>query len=296
MRTAFITGANKGIGYHIAAGLVACGNWHVILGCRNEALGTAAADAMRKLPAPAGTTASRVSLIALDQVVPSSIQAASTAVQTLIGAGSALDTLVLNAAIAYPGQCSVPFGEQARNTFACNYTGTLQFLQHFLPLVKPHGGRVIFVSSRMGLLNTASAELQRLLQDDTLSLERVDQLAAEFVSLAALGDHKTRGWPDSAYGTSKILLNAAIRVLARRLRSDGGSATHAGGGLFVASMCPGWCRTDLGTNEAPRSAEEGADTVIWLATAASEASLGPSGAFFAERHQISYVDGSPVTR
>jgi hypothetical protein len=31
-------------------------------------------------------------------------------------------------------------------------------------------------------------------------------------------------------------------------------------------MCPGHCRTDMGGANAPRSAEEGADTIVWLAT------------------------------
>jgi NAD(P)-dependent dehydrogenase (short-subunit alcohol dehydrogenase family) len=35
--------------------------------------------------------------------------------------------------------------------------------------------------------------------------------------------------------------------------------------LAVNSMSPGWCRTAMGGAEAPRRAEEGADTAVWLA-------------------------------
>jgi hypothetical protein len=34
------------------------------------------------------------------------------------------------------------------------------------------------------------------------------------------------------------------------------------------SVCPGWVCTDMGGSGAPRSVEEGADTIVWLATEA----------------------------
>jgi 3-oxoacyl-[acyl-carrier protein] reductase len=37
-------------------------------------------------------------------------------------------------------------------------------------------------------------------------------------------------------------------------------------GVLVDAVCPGHCRTDLGGPDAPRSAEQGAATAIWLAT------------------------------
>lgn len=37
-------------------------------------------------------------------------------------------------------------------------------------------------------------------------------------------------------------------------------------GILVDAICPGHCRTDMGGPDAPRSAQEGAATAIWLAT------------------------------
>ena len=37
-------------------------------------------------------------------------------------------------------------------------------------------------------------------------------------------------------------------------------------GVLVDAICPGHCRTDMGGPDAPRSAEEGAETIVWLAT------------------------------
>lgn len=50
-------------------------------------------------------------------------------------------------------------------------------------------------------------------------------------------------------------------------------------------MCPGWVRTDMGGDKAPRSPEEGADTIVWLATLPDD---GPSGGFFRDRQRISW--------
>ncbi len=60
-----------------------------------------------------------------------------------------------------------------------------------------------------------------------------------------------------AYSISKTALNAVTRQLAYVLGS------HA---IAVNAVCPGWVRTDMGTSAAPRSVEEGADTIVWLAT------------------------------
>jgi hypothetical protein len=48
-------------------------------------------------------------------------------------------------------------------------------------------------------------------------------------------------------------------------------------------MSPGWVRTDMGGEEAPRSAEEGADTAVWLCLLPSS---GPTGQFFRDREPI----------
>jgi hypothetical protein len=48
-------------------------------------------------------------------------------------------------------------------------------------------------------------------------------------------------------------------------------------------MCPGWVRTDMGGSGAPRSSEEAADTLVWLATLPTD---GPNGGFFRDRKPL----------
>jgi NAD(P)-dependent dehydrogenase (short-subunit alcohol dehydrogenase family) len=85
-------------------------------------------------------------------------------------------------------------------------------------------------------------------------------------------DDMQSGMP--SYRVSKVSLNALTRMLANEER---------GNGILVNSMCPGWVRTDMGGPNAPRSPDEGADTVVWLATLPDD---GPTGGFFRDRSPI----------
>lgn len=86
-----------------------------------------------------------------------------------------------------------------------------------------------------------------------------------------LGSLEKMGGFTIAYRTSKTAVNAITRVLAAEFKVDD---------LLINAMCPGWVKTELGGEEAPRTAEEAADTAIWLATLPTG---GPSGGFFQDR-------------
>ena len=55
--------------------------------------------------------------------------------------------------------------------------------------------------------------------------------------------------------------------------------------MLANCVDPGWVRTDMGGRSAPRSVEEGADTIVWLATLPDD---GPSGGFFRDRQPIAW--------
>lgn len=61
------------------------------------------------------------------------------------------------------------------------------------------------------------------------------------------------------YRVSKTAVNALTKNLAAEL----GNGTR---GVLVDAMCPNHTRTDMGGPDAPRSPEEAADTIVWLAT------------------------------
>ena len=56
---------------------------------------------------------------------------------------------------------------------------------------------------------------------------------------------------------------AGVNAFVKNLSYETGLGAR---GFLVDAICPGHCRTDMGGPDAPRSAQEGAATAIWLAT------------------------------
>lgn len=83
------------------------------------------------------------------------------------------------------------------------------------------------------------------------------------------------GWAP-AYCVSKTMLNAITWHLAFEL---------AGKHIAVNAVSPGWVRTNMGGESAPRSIEQGAKTPVWLA---SEASYELTGKFFRDKTEIDW--------
>jgi NAD(P)-dependent dehydrogenase (short-subunit alcohol dehydrogenase family) len=55
----------------------------------------------------------------------------------------------------------------------------------------------------------------------------------------------------------------AVNALTKNLAAEFGNGSR---GVLVDAMCPNHTRTDMGGPDAPRSPEEAADTIVWLAT------------------------------
>lgn len=67
------------------------------------------------------------------------------------------------------------------------------------------------------------------------------------------------------YAASKTTLNAITCLLAAAMKEKG---------IAVNSVCPGWCRTEMGGSNAPRLVEEGAAGIVWLAADAPQDKTG----------------------
>jgi len=260
---AVVTGANRnpGIGYEIVRALATKmpAGTTVILTARDPAMGEPAAQELKS----AGLN---VVFHQLQITDAASVDALVTYVRDTYGG---VDVLVNNAGLAFPVQDPTPFPQQARATIDTNYYGTKRMMQNFAPLLRP-GGRMIGVSSRSGQLGKSWSEALRcrLLAED-LTVDQLDAIAEDFVSAASEGRHRERGFPGTAYGTSKALMTQLHRVMARDVPSPPS---------LVAAVCPGLCRTAMATGRGTlmssvlwlasfavgSSAAGGADTPVWL--------------------------------
>lgn len=79
-----------------------------------------------------------------------------------------------------------------------------------------------------------------------------------------------------AYSISKTALNAVTRQLSACLQEKN---------IVVNSACPGWTQTDMGGSGAPRTVEQGADTIVWLAT---DAPAEETGKLWQDRTEIDW--------
>lgn len=91
---------------------------------------------------------------------------------------------------------------------------------------------------------------------------------------SGMGQLTDMGGGSVGYRLSKTALNAVTCILAAELQ---------GTNILVNSVCPGWVQTDMGGAGATRSPQQGADTIVWLATAPDGSA---TGSFFRDRQLI----------
>ncbi|MGG1325064.1 SDR family oxidoreductase [Priestia megaterium] len=78
-----------------------------------------------------------------------------------------------------------------------------------------------------------------------------------------------------AYKLSKLILNGLTQLIAAESESD----------IKINAVDPGWVSSDMGGPSAPRTPEQAARSILWLATIGPE---GPSGGFFKDGKQIAW--------
>lgn len=121
-------------------------------------------------------------------------------------------------------------------------------LDHYGDLIRLEPGtlRETLETNVTGTLRLTQALLPLLLKSPSPRIINVSSGAGQL-------DGAPQAWAP-AYSISKTALNMLTQQLTAALPD-----------VMVNSMCPGWCRTDMGGADAPRSAGEGAATLTWLA-------------------------------
>lgn len=122
-------------------------------------------------------------------------------------------------------------------------------------------------TNAIGPLRVTRAFLPFLKNSERARVINVSSLAGQLSSMGS--------WAP-AYSTSKTTLNAITCLLSNELSPQG---------IAVNAVSPGWIKTDMGGEGATGTLEEGADTILWLAT---EAPSELTGQFLRERNKTDW--------
>jgi NAD(P)-dependent dehydrogenase (short-subunit alcohol dehydrogenase family) len=239
-KVAFITGANKGIGFETARGLGGLGIT-VVLGSRDEGRGRAAAERLR------AQGSGEFEAVRFDVTRPEDHQEILRHLDRRYGA---LDILVNNAGVVLENsEFGAPGGfnttpdvtpETLRATFETNFFAVVALTQVLLPLLKKApSGRIVNLSSILGSLTLHADPSSPIYNGKAF-----------------------------AYDASKTALNAFTVHLAHALRDTK---------IKVNSAHPGWVKTEMGGAAAPLEVSEGGKTSVELATLPDD---GPTGGYF----------------
>jgi len=267
-RKIVVTGANKGIGYSIIETLLASNiQYELILTARNPSLGEKAAEILRsKYP----KSLSRLTYHQLDVSDNDSISSFAEWIKNTLGK---IDVIVNNAAILYRESTD----EEKKSTIYTNFTSVVKLTEKIIPVLSDDG-KIIMISSTLGQLGFQGETLRKALEDPKLDLNRLHEIANNFLEVAKDFKPSELG-PEASYPGSKALLNFYANTVL---------PTHLGSNQQVYVVCPGWCKTDMGTDQAWSSAEEGADTPVYLIELPWRKDAELNAKFFSKRAIQSY--------
>lgn len=143
----------------------------------------------------------------------------------------------------------------------------------------------VFLDEGRAMANVAMETVRQTFETNLYGPLRVTQALlplllksrdARIINLSSgLGQLSDAGGGFPSYSLSKAALNMMTVKFAADLSAKG---------VKVNTVNPGWVRTDMGGPGAPRSVEAGADTAVWLATAAKI----PNGKFISDRKTIEW--------
>jgi NAD(P)-dependent dehydrogenase (short-subunit alcohol dehydrogenase family) len=146
MKTALVTGANRGIGLEVTRQLL-LKKFKVILACRNSEKGLIAIEKLKDF-------GDKISLLQMDVEDESSIKAAA---KELKSNNTTIDIIVNNAGVLLDSESiNEVSSEKILTTLKINTLGPILVIQNFLSIINTKG-RIINVSSGLGAFSEMSS-------------------------------------------------------------------------------------------------------------------------------------------
>jgi NAD(P)-dependent dehydrogenase (short-subunit alcohol dehydrogenase family) len=256
-KVAVVTGANSGIGYHVALGLAGAGA-RVVLACRDETRGTEALNRMRATAPDADILLRRLDLADLSSV--------RGCAEELLAENEGIDLLLNNAGVmALPQRQTTDGFEMQLGT---NHLGHFAFTGRLLPglLTRP-GARVVTMSSfmhRLGRMNFDNLDGERgyskwpaysqsKLANLLFAFELQRRADAAGVDLTSLASHPGYSATHLQFAGSEMSGNRVEHMAARvanlvaqsaeqgaRPMLHAATAADARGGEFYGPVLIGW--------------------------------------------------------
>mmetsp|Transcript_23642 Transcript_23642/g.67852 ORF Transcript_23642/g.67852 Transcript_23642/m.67852 type:complete len:342 (+) Transcript_23642:63-1088(+) len=266
-----ITGGDKGIGFATASALAAA-NAAVLVACRNESSGAAAAAEIVKATGNPRVTVSQLDLANFTSV---RMFAARLSMRS-----PRIDSLICCAGISWNTDGEAEFTiDGFDRVFQVDFLSHFILVEQLLPVLRSSHGRVILVSSGSSFWPCAEGNLPA-------GCTELDALPSVATSRRYFGKNIFGAW-SSSYGVAKYLQVFQAAELARREPS-----------IRAYSLRPGTTNTSIlsqysssdpaflflcppGLPHCPQTPEEGAATSTYLAAARATELAGDNGAHFA---------------
>lgn len=271
-RTLIITGANKGIGYAIVESLLKGPTaYNIILTARNVENGQKALETLKQSHSQSAST---VAFHQLDLDNESSQDSFVEWVKKDLGT---FDILVNNAGIA----SRTPTNQQKADTINTNFVHTVSLTNKLLPYLSADG-KIITISSTMGSLAFHGPKAQEIFEDPNITEEQLLEIASKINEGYLNGkDENEFDLLRGPYQISKTLLNGYTRwVLSKKVKGE----------QQVYTICPGWCKTDLGGQAAFFPVEHGAETPVFVINLPFAAKNELNNKFVRDNAAISWAD------
>lgn len=258
-----ITGANRGLGYALAEKLLAAGSpYSTILLCSRDI--EKGKPVAAQLAAKYQQSQTKVDVAGLDVSDDGSRELFCKDIKKRYGS---ITSIVNNAGVMIKDP-SLTVLKKTEQTAATNLFGIMNINDRLLDgdLIDSEGV-ILNISSK--LANSAFIRDQTIkdMASRIKTEEDLHQLYNHFVKLMKEDPTKklfSPIFPFAEYGFLKLLLNKYTSILAKDPRTTWKS-------IDVFSVCPGWCKTDMGGPTATSSPEQGTEVSYHLLTSPQSA-------------------------